>query len=74
MGCAGCVLTSLVRVQVTLSGRDIDKGMSVRTAGAQIDAIPSSEAEGSVSRLKCVVFTHTSADWSLVFASQISTA
>lgn len=31
--------------KVTLSGRDIDKGISVRTSGAQISAIPSSEAE-----------------------------
>lgn len=36
------------RVQVTLSGRDIDKGVSVRMSGAQISAIPSNEAEGSV--------------------------
>ncbi|KAM9856970.1 phosphoinositide 3-kinase regulatory subunit 6 [Aulostomus maculatus] len=31
--------------KVTLSGRDIDKGMSVRTTGARINAIPSNEAE-----------------------------
>lgn len=36
-------------VQVTLSGRDVDKGISVRTSGVQINAVPCSEAEGSVS-------------------------
>lgn len=71
---AGCVLMSLVRVQVTLSGRDIDKGMSLRTSGAQINAIPSSQAEGSVSHLKLVAFAHAGADGFLVFAAQISTA
>lgn len=35
-------------VQVTLSGRDVDVGISVRTSGAVIDAIPCNEAEGSV--------------------------
>lgn len=61
-------------MQVTLSGRDIDKGLSVRTSGVQINAIPSSEAEGSVSHLELVEFPHTGADWFLVFAPQISTA
>lgn len=52
-------------VQVTLSGRDVDKGISVRTSGAQINAIPSNKAEGSVLSLKQVnvsyflmLFTH----------------
>ncbi|KAA8594988.1 hypothetical protein FQN60_012123 [Etheostoma spectabile] len=39
--------------KVTLSGRDIDKGISVRTTGAQINAIPSSEAED----LNCLTLT-----------------
>lgn len=43
-------------VQVTLSGRDIDKGISVRTSGAQISAIPSNETEGSVFSLIHSVF------------------
>lgn len=34
--------------QMMLSGRDVDVGISLRTSGAQINAIPSSEAEGSV--------------------------
>lgn len=34
--------------QVTLRGTDIDKGVSCRTSGVQINAIPTSEAEGSV--------------------------
>lgn len=33
--------------QVTLSGRDIDVGLSVRTSGGVISAIPYNEAEGS---------------------------
>lgn len=54
-----CVVKSFsLSVQVTLSGRDVDKGMSVRTSGAQINAIPSNEAEGSVLSLKQLVF-HT---------------
>ncbi|XP_040892247.1 phosphoinositide 3-kinase regulatory subunit 6 [Toxotes jaculatrix] len=39
--------------KVTLSGRDIDTGTSVRTSGAQISAIPSSEAED----LNCLTLT-----------------
>ncbi|XP_044046290.1 phosphoinositide 3-kinase regulatory subunit 6 isoform X2 [Siniperca chuatsi] len=39
--------------KVTLSGRDIDKGISVRTSGAQINAIPSDEAED----LNCLTLT-----------------
>ncbi|XP_059201221.1 phosphoinositide 3-kinase regulatory subunit 6 isoform X2 [Centropristis striata] len=39
--------------KVTLSGRDIDKGVSVRTTGAQINAIPSNEAED----LNCLTLT-----------------
>uniref|UniRef100_A0A4W6FQX7 Phosphoinositide-3-kinase regulatory subunit 6 n=1 Tax=Lates calcarifer TaxID=8187 RepID=A0A4W6FQX7_LATCA len=39
--------------KVTLSGRDIDKGISVRMSGAQINAIPSSEAED----LNCLTLT-----------------
>ncbi|XP_028262925.1 phosphoinositide 3-kinase regulatory subunit 6 [Parambassis ranga] len=39
--------------KVTLSGRDIDKGVSVRTSGAQIRAIPSSEEED----LNCLTLT-----------------
>ncbi|XP_046899505.1 phosphoinositide 3-kinase regulatory subunit 6 isoform X1 [Hypomesus transpacificus] len=31
--------------QVTLSGRDVDRGVSLRTVGAQISAIPSNETE-----------------------------
>ncbi|XP_038569707.1 phosphoinositide 3-kinase regulatory subunit 6 [Micropterus salmoides] len=39
--------------KVTLSGRDIDKGISVRTSGAQINAIPTNEAED----LNCLTLT-----------------
>ncbi|XP_054607769.2 phosphoinositide 3-kinase regulatory subunit 6 isoform X2 [Nothobranchius furzeri] len=39
--------------KVMLSGRDVDVGMSVRTSGAQIAAIPSSEAED----LNCLTLT-----------------
>nr|XP_046266394.1 phosphoinositide 3-kinase regulatory subunit 6 [Scatophagus argus]XP_046266401.1 phosphoinositide 3-kinase regulatory subunit 6 [Scatophagus argus]XP_046266410.1 phosphoinositide 3-kinase regulatory subunit 6 [Scatophagus argus] len=39
--------------RVTLSGRDTEKGISVRTSGAQIDAIPSNEAED----LNCLTLT-----------------
>ncbi|XP_073334376.1 phosphoinositide 3-kinase regulatory subunit 6 [Pagrus major] len=39
--------------KVTLSGRDIDRGISVRTSGAQINAIPSSETED----LNCLTLT-----------------
>ncbi|KAI3353071.1 hypothetical protein L3Q82_019636 [Scortum barcoo] len=39
--------------KVTLSGRDIDKGISVRMSGAQISAIPSNEAED----LNCLTLT-----------------
>nr|XP_020466647.1 phosphoinositide 3-kinase regulatory subunit 6-like isoform X2 [Monopterus albus] len=38
---------------VTLSGRDTDKGISLRTSGAQISAIPSTEAED----LNCLTLT-----------------
>lgn len=39
--------------KVTLSGRDVEKGFSVRTLGAQINAIPSNEAED----LNCLTLT-----------------
>ncbi|KAL6110211.1 pik3r6 [Pungitius sinensis] len=39
--------------KVTLSGRDVDKGISVRTSGAQITAIPCNEAED----LNCLTMT-----------------
>ncbi|XP_041837987.1 phosphoinositide 3-kinase regulatory subunit 6 [Melanotaenia boesemani] len=39
--------------KATLSGRDVEKGISVRTSGAQISAIPSSEAED----LNCLTLT-----------------
>ncbi|XP_072239571.1 phosphoinositide 3-kinase regulatory subunit 6 isoform X2 [Leuresthes tenuis] len=39
--------------KVTLSGRDVDKGISVRTSGAQISGIPSSQAED----LNCLTLT-----------------
>ncbi|KAM4750066.1 phosphoinositide 3-kinase regulatory subunit 6 [Anableps anableps] len=39
--------------KVTLSGRDVDVGSSVRTSGAQINAVPSSEAED----LNCLTLT-----------------
>lgn len=39
--------------KMTLSGRDVDKGISVRTSGAQINAIPSNEAED----LNCLTLT-----------------
>nr|XP_040042642.1 phosphoinositide 3-kinase regulatory subunit 6 isoform X1 [Gasterosteus aculeatus aculeatus]XP_040042643.1 phosphoinositide 3-kinase regulatory subunit 6 isoform X1 [Gasterosteus aculeatus aculeatus]XP_040042644.1 phosphoinositide 3-kinase regulatory subunit 6 isoform X1 [Gasterosteus aculeatus aculeatus] len=39
--------------KVTLSGRDVDKGMSVRTSGAQITAITCNEAED----LNCLTMT-----------------
>nr|XP_020513247.1 phosphoinositide 3-kinase regulatory subunit 6 [Labrus bergylta]XP_020513248.1 phosphoinositide 3-kinase regulatory subunit 6 [Labrus bergylta] len=39
--------------RVTLSGRDVDKGLSVRMTGAQISAIPSNEAED----LNCLTLT-----------------
>ncbi|XP_029992944.1 phosphoinositide 3-kinase regulatory subunit 6 isoform X2 [Sphaeramia orbicularis] len=38
-------VVSITYNKVTLSGRDVGKGMSIRTSGAQISAIPSSEAE-----------------------------
>lgn len=58
-------------VQVTLSGRDVDKGLSVRTSGVQITAIPSSEAEGSASHLQPVVVPPT-ADGSSVCSSDLN--
>ncbi|XP_061590624.1 phosphoinositide 3-kinase regulatory subunit 6 [Cololabis saira] len=39
--------------KVTLSGRDVEKGLSVRTSGAQIHVIPSNEAED----LNCLTLT-----------------
>ncbi|XP_034713320.1 phosphoinositide 3-kinase regulatory subunit 6 isoform X3 [Etheostoma cragini] len=48
----GAVISMNYR-KVTLSGRDIDKGISVRTTGAQINAIPSNEAED----LNCLTLT-----------------
>lgn len=39
--------------KVTLSGRDVDKGISVRMSGAQISAIPSNETED----LNCLTLT-----------------
>ncbi|XP_019939274.2 phosphoinositide 3-kinase regulatory subunit 6 isoform X2 [Paralichthys olivaceus] len=48
----GAVL-SMNYKKVTLSGRDVDKGISVRTTGAQINAISSSEAED----LNCLTLT-----------------
>ncbi|CAB1344655.1 unnamed protein product [Coregonus sp. 'balchen'] len=38
-------VVSVNYTKVSLSGRDVDKGMSVRTSGAQISAIPSNETE-----------------------------
>ncbi|KAM7418921.1 hypothetical protein PAMA_016170 [Pampus argenteus] len=38
-------VVSLNYKKVTLSGRDVDKGISVRTSGVQISAIPTNEAE-----------------------------
>ncbi|XP_029951064.1 phosphoinositide 3-kinase regulatory subunit 6 [Salarias fasciatus] len=46
-------VVSLNYRRVTLSGRDTDRGLSVRTTGLQIDAIPSSEAED----LNCLTLT-----------------
>lgn len=46
-------VVSLNYRKVTLSGRDTDKGISVRTSGAQINAIPSNEAED----LNCLTLT-----------------
>ena len=43
-----CVHISVCAPKVTLSGRDVDKGISVRTSGAQISGIPSSQAEGLI--------------------------
>ncbi|KAM4604166.1 phosphoinositide 3-kinase regulatory subunit 6 isoform 2-T2 [Polymixia lowei] len=40
----GAVVTMNYK-KVTLSGRDVDKGLSVRTTGCQISAIPASETE-----------------------------
>ncbi|XP_041821026.1 phosphoinositide 3-kinase regulatory subunit 6 [Chelmon rostratus] len=48
----GAVISMNYR-RVTLSGRDIDKGISVRTSGAQINAVPSNEAED----LNCLTLT-----------------
>lgn len=39
--------------QVTLSGRDVEKGLSVRTSRVQISTIPSNEAEGSLVLTVC---------------------
>ncbi|KAM3864735.1 phosphoinositide 3-kinase regulatory subunit 6 [Diretmus argenteus] len=41
--CGGVV--SINYKKVTLSGRDVDRGISVRTSGIQISAIPSNETE-----------------------------
>lgn len=64
-----------VWVQVTLSGRDVDKGMSVRTSGAQITAITCNEAEGSAFNTQCIcvhAHIHIFQDYfSLPFVSQI---
>ncbi|XP_008276711.1 phosphoinositide 3-kinase regulatory subunit 6 [Stegastes partitus] len=46
-------VVSMNYTKVTLSGRDIDKGISVRMTGAQISAIPSSKAED----LNCLTLT-----------------
>ncbi|XP_062420316.1 phosphoinositide 3-kinase regulatory subunit 6 [Pungitius pungitius] len=46
-------MISLNYRKVTLSGRDVDKGISVRTSGAQITAIPCNEAED----LNCLTMT-----------------
>ncbi|XP_033986065.1 phosphoinositide 3-kinase regulatory subunit 6 [Trematomus bernacchii] len=46
-------VVSLNYKKVTLSGRDVDKGISVRTSGTQISAIPSNEAED----LNCLTLT-----------------
>ncbi|XP_028423562.1 phosphoinositide 3-kinase regulatory subunit 6 isoform X3 [Perca flavescens] len=48
----GAVISMNYR-KVTLSGRDVDKGISVRTTGAQINAIPSNKAED----LNCLTMT-----------------
>ncbi|KAG7242364.1 hypothetical protein INR49_023493 [Caranx melampygus] len=49
---AGAVV-SMNYKKVTLSGRDIDKGVSLRMSGCQINAIPFSEAED----LNCLTLT-----------------
>ncbi|XP_010871299.1 phosphoinositide 3-kinase regulatory subunit 6 isoform X2 [Esox lucius] len=41
----GAVISVNYKKQMLLSGRDVDKGMSVRTSGAQISAIPTNETE-----------------------------
>ncbi|XP_029290634.1 LOW QUALITY PROTEIN: phosphoinositide 3-kinase regulatory subunit 6 [Cottoperca gobio] len=46
-------VVSLNYRKVTLSGRDVDKGISVRTSGAQINAIPANETED----LNCLTLT-----------------
>ncbi|KAE8299981.1 Phosphoinositide 3-kinase regulatory subunit 6 [Larimichthys crocea] len=48
----GAVISMIYR-KVTLSGRDVDKGISVRTSGAQINAVPSTQAED----LNCLTLT-----------------
>uniref|UniRef100_A0A3B3TQH9 Phosphoinositide-3-kinase regulatory subunit 6 n=1 Tax=Poecilia latipinna TaxID=48699 RepID=A0A3B3TQH9_9TELE len=47
------VVISMNYRKMTLSGRDVDVGISARTTGAQINAIPSSEAED----LNCLTLT-----------------
>ncbi|KAF6721966.1 Phosphoinositide 3-kinase regulatory subunit 6 [Oryzias melastigma] len=49
--CGGVI--SMNYKKVTLSGRDVEKGLSVRTSRAQISAIPSNEAED----LNCLSLT-----------------
>ncbi|XP_029919012.1 phosphoinositide 3-kinase regulatory subunit 6 [Myripristis murdjan] len=46
-------VVSLNYKKVTLSGRDVEKGLSLRTTGAQISAIPSNETED----LNCLTLT-----------------
>ncbi|KAM6940492.1 phosphoinositide 3-kinase regulatory subunit 6 [Xenentodon cancila] len=46
-------VVSMKYKKVTLSGRDVERGLSVRTSGAQIHVIPSNEAED----LNCLTLT-----------------
>ncbi|KAG7485228.1 phosphoinositide 3-kinase regulatory subunit 6 [Solea senegalensis] len=70
---AGEVSGAMVSVKykkVILSGRDVDKGVSVRIAGAQISAIPSSEADD----LNCLTLTFTESQHRNIVESKIRTS
>lgn len=58
-------------VQVTLSGRDVERGFSVRTLGAQINAIPSNQAEGGARAHETLCISFTKPSPLTVFSSDL---